>query len=211
VDDLQLEGFGEGRVRVVVEGDPQRQPVALVFPGLRYSPARPLLHYTRKLLRVRGWSVVEAWYAYDTPEFLEARESERFERIAADAVGVWRWSRERGEVRMLVGKSIGTLAMAALAAHAAAAREAAKVWLTPLLRQDDVLASIVRDAAPGLAVCGGADPATPAELIERLDRPGLHTLVLKGAGHGLEVEDPLRSLDLMRDYLEALDAFLGVL
>lgn len=211
MDDLQLEGHPGSSVRVVVEGEPKREPLALIFPGLRYSPARPLLHYTRKLLRFRGWAVVEAWYAYDTPDFLEAGEAERFERVAADAGRVWDWARQQGSVRMLIGKSIGTLAIAALLRSGAPAGGAAKVWLTPLLRQDDVLDTIRQDAAPGLVVAGSADPATPPELVERLERPGLHTLVLKGAGHGLEVEDPLRTLDLMRDYLEALDAFLGVL
>jgi len=211
VNELQLEGYPGSSVRVVVAGEPKRQPLALIFPGLRYSPARPLLHYTRKLLRFRGWAVVETWYAYDTPDFLEASEAERLDRVAADARMVWDWARRQGAVRLLVGKSIGTLAIAALLRGRAPAGGAAKVWLTPLLRQDDVLEAIREDAAPGLVVVGGADQATPPELAERLERPGLHTLVLKGANHGLEVDDPLRTLELMRDYLEALDAFLEAL
>ena len=100
--------------------------------------------------------------------------------------------------------------MAFLQQEAPAERHPAKVWLTPLLRGDDVLQAIAADAAAGLLVAGAADPATPPELLERLARPDLHTLVLPGAGHDLEATDPLRSLDLMRDYLEALYAFLDV-
>jgi len=207
---IELEGHEGHRFFLVVEGDPRGEPVAVVFPGLRYSPARPLLHYTSKLLRARGWAVVEAWYDYDRPEFLTAAEADRHSWITADAAAVWRWVRGHARPRLLVGKSIGTLAMAFLLRDARDAA-AAKVWLTPLLRADDVLHAIAEDPAPGLLVAGGADPATPPELLEGLERPGLHTLVLPGAGHGLEVKEPLPSLDLMRDYLQSLDAFLGAL
>ncbi|HGY10414.1 MAG TPA: alpha/beta hydrolase [Oceanithermus profundus] len=207
---IEVEGHEGRRFFVVVEGDPRTAPLALVFPGLRYSPARPLLHYSRMLLRHHGWAVAEAWYDYDRPEFLNLAQAERHTWITADALAVWNWARASAAPKLLIGKSIGTLAMAFLMEHAGRST-AAKVWLTPLLRADDVLHAIQEDASPGLLVAGGADPATPPELLRKLERPGLHLLVLPGAGHGLEVSEPVRTLDLMRDYLEALDAFLDVL
>ena len=207
---VELEGHEGHRFHLTVEGDPGSQPAALVFPGLRYSPARPLLHYTHKLLRNRGWAVVEAWYDYDRPEFLTAHESQRHSWITADAVTAWKWARSHGKPGLLVGKSIGTLAMALLR-KLEAESSVAGVWLTPLLRADDVLQAILEDHAPGLLAAGEADPATPPELLERLQRPGLHTLVLPGAGHSLEAGEVLPSLELLRDYLQSLDAFLGVL
>jgi len=207
---VELEGHEGHRFYLTVEGDPGSQPAALVFSGLRYSPARPLLHYTHKLLRNRGWAVLEAWYDYDRPEFLTAHESRRHSWITADATAVWKWARGHTRPRLLVGKSIGTLAMAFLR-DLEPEPPVAKVWLTPLLRADDVLRAILEDPAPGLLVAGGADPATPPELLDGLQRAGLHTLVLAGAGHGLEVDETLASLDLLRDYLQSLDAFLGAL
>lgn len=207
---VELEGHEGRRFFLVVEGEPQAQPAALVFPGLRYSPARPLLHYTCKLLRTRGWAVVQAWYDYDRPEFLSAHEKKRHSWITADATAVWEWARVHTKPGLLVGKSIGTLAMAFLRGLEAEAATA-KVWLTPLLRADNVQHAILQDRARALLVAGGADPATPPDLLKSLQRPGLHTLVLPGAGHGLEVAEALPSLDLLRDYIQSLDAFLGAL
>lgn len=42
------------------EGDPSR--VVIVLPGVRYTPARPLLHYARSVALAHGWTVQEVWW-----------------------------------------------------------------------------------------------------------------------------------------------------
>ncbi|MFE7590348.1 hypothetical protein ACFU6K_13180 [Kitasatospora sp. NPDC057512] len=42
------------------DGAPDR--VALVIPGVGYTPARPLLHFARSVLLRRGWTVQELWW-----------------------------------------------------------------------------------------------------------------------------------------------------
>ena len=208
---LELEGYAGGVLPLWLEGDPEREPLALVFPGLRYSPARPLLHFSRKLLRSRGWAVAEVWYDYDRPEFLTAAREERGARLLADAVAAYAWALSNAKPRLLLGKSIGTLALALLTREHAVAIRAAKVWLTPLLNEPAVTTAIREDDAPGLLVAGAADPITPAEALAELRREGLHLLVLPHADHSLENSDTLRSLDILRDYLLDLSAFLETL
>ncbi|WP_456476941.1 alpha/beta fold hydrolase [Oceanithermus sp.] len=187
-----------------LDGNASSEPLALVFPGLRYGPERPVLHFTHRWLRRRGWAVAEVDYGFTPEAFTSAGEGEREDWIAAAAATAWARARSEGTPRLLVGKSLGALALAWLLERA----KVPKVWLTPLLRSDDVAAALARDAQPGLLVADEADPATPPEALRGLARPGLHTLVLPRAGHDLESEDPLTSLDLLKDYLLALTAFV---
>lgn len=206
----EIVGFQERSLRIVVEGEGSA-PMALVFPGLRYPPARPLLHYSRKLLLSQGWAVAEVWYRYDLPDFLNAGEAERYEWLAAEAEAVWSWAGTKGKTGLALGKSLGSISMAHLANRSPSFEKLAKVWLTPLLTADEVMSTIARSKAAELLVAGEADPATPPQLLGELERPGRHLLLLAGADHSLETDDPFTSLGLLKDYLLALDAFLASL
>ena len=201
---VELGAEGAPGASLKVDGNASDEPLALVFPGLRYGPERPVLHFTHRLLRRQGWTVAEVDYGFTPEAFAAASEGEREGWITAAAATAWTWARSAGAPKLLVGKSLGTLALAWLLERA----NVPKVWLTPLLRSDDVADALVRDAEPGLLVAGEADPATPPEALRGLTRPGLHTLVLPRAGHDLESEDPLASLELLKDYLLALTAFV---
>ncbi|WP_457631180.1 hypothetical protein [Oceanithermus sp.] len=203
----KIPGYGGRELRVSLEGAAGGR-LALVFPGLRYPPAAPLLYYSRKLLLSRGWAVASVWYEYDTPAFADASEAGRFEWIASEAGLFWNWAREQGRAELALGKSLGTLAMAHLSGASPAFYRLARVWLTPLLASDAVASAIAASKSPELLVAGAADPATPPELLARLERPGRHLLVLPEADHSLETADVFQTLSLLNDYLLALDAFL---
>lgn len=181
------------------EADPDR--VALVIPGVGYSPARPLLHYARTVLVQRGWTVQELWWQIPAGfRQLSAKERATWveEQVAAavDAEG--------GACRLLVGKSLGSLA-----AGLAADRKIPAVWLTPLLTSDQVVQALARSAAPALLV-GGADDAfwdtriaceLPHEILE-----------IPSADHSLEIpDDAAGSAGILQQVVSGLDRFVASL
>ncbi len=108
---------------------------ALILPGLRYTPDKPLLYYTAQALAQRGVAVAAAWLDYSQPAFQEAEPQTRLQWLLADAEAALQAVRRRPGVKqvLLVGKSIGTLTMGALWGVGGLADMAASIWFTPLL------------------------------------------------------------------------------
>ncbi|MFD9687721.1 alpha/beta hydrolase [Kitasatospora sp. NPDC059088] len=180
-----------------IDGDPDR--VALVVPGVGYSPARPLLHFASSVLARHGWTVQELWWRI--PEaFAEFTTEQRIawvERQVGAAVDA-----EGGACRLLVGKSLGSLA-----AGLAADRALPAAWLTPVLTLDHVARALGRVTAPTLLIGGSADRLWDRSVA---DATGHQVLELPAADHGLELpDDPTGSIDLLRTAVARLDTFIG--
>jgi hypothetical protein len=173
------------------DGDPGR--VAIILPGVRYTPAAPLLHYARAVLLARGWTVQEIWWG-DAPGQGRA-EWVREHTLTALA-------RENAQELLLVGKSLGTLA-----APVAAERGLPAVWLTPLLTEPAVVDALTRASRPRLLVGGTADPLWQGDVARRT---GADLLEVPGADHGMEVDsDPVRSAEILREVTVAMERFVG--
>ncbi|MFI6155958.1 alpha/beta hydrolase [Kitasatospora sp. NPDC051170] len=181
--------------------DAGRGRVALVVPGVGYSPARPLLHFAREVLLRHGWTVQELWW--QPPGDLGGLPTD--DRIAwvenevARAVDA-----EDGACGLLLGKSLGSLATGL-----AAERDLPAAWLTPLLIAERVAASLHAAKAPTLLIGGTADhwwngPTATAT--------GHQVLEIPSADHSLELPgDSLASIDILHTVTTCLDTFLGTL
>lgn len=102
---------------------------------------------------------------------------------------------------LVVAKSLGTRAAPLVAEHGCAA-----VWLTPLLRDPQVVDGLRRATAPFLLVGGGLDPLWHAELARELTP---HVLEIPGADHGLFEPGPLAvSVKHLAVLTEAVESFL---
>ena len=167
---------------------------AIVLPGAGYTPARPLLHFTRIVLEAHGWSVVEAsWPKGDSP----GREpDEMVTEVATRLVA------EAGDRRLLiVGKSIGSLAM-----PLATSRGLPAIWITPLVRRPAVAAALDRLSAPTLLIGSTGDETWDGDAARR---SGQQVTELTDANHGLELDgDPLGSIDALRRVIDAVDHFV---
>ncbi|GGP56526.1 hypothetical protein [Streptomyces melanogenes] len=119
------------------DGAPDR--VVVVIPGVGYSPARPLLHFARSVLLQHGWTVQELWWQIP----------DGFSEFTVDTEAV---DAEAGACRLVVGKSLGSLAC-----DIAADRDIPAAWLTPILTNDHVAAALRRATEPTLLVGGSAD------------------------------------------------------
>ncbi|MDT0342292.1 alpha/beta hydrolase [Streptomyces litchfieldiae] len=175
--------------------------VAIVIPGVSYSPARPLLHFARSVLLQHGWTVQELWWQIP----------DDFPRLPVEDRIAWvEWQvgraidAERGACRLLIGKSLGSLACGV-----AADRNLAAAWLTPVLTIDYVAHSLWRAKAPTLLVGGSADKLWDPRIAESV-RHGV--LEIPGADHALEIaNDTAGSVEALRQVVSRLDRFIGSL
>jgi pimeloyl-ACP methyl ester carboxylesterase len=177
--------------------------LAVVLPGRRGGWLAAAIYYPVIAMLDEGFDALclESIYI-DAPSPATLRD---------DANAVVRAGRAAGEYRQvaLVGKSLGTLAMAELIASDAAFAYAPSIWLTPLLRNDRVAAALERLGAPGLIVVGTQDPLHDVDVLSGLEAQGHRVLVLAGAHHGLAIDgDAPASAEIPRELVRAVLDYL---
>ncbi len=111
---------------------------------------------------------------------------------------------------ILIGKSIGTLTLAALL-QAGEAQGALVIWLTPLLHQPIVVNAALAAQTPSLFIVGNADHTYDASAMERIRQAtGAEVVLIEGGDHRLEVEgDIYRSLRAMEEILHGIEKFVA--
>ena len=174
--------------------------IACLFPGIGYTCDKPLLYYSRQLLRGMGWEVVPVPYS-GFPDKVKGHP-DRMQQCAHMALEQAEqileeidWS-EYGEI-LLIGKSVGTVVCTAYARrHGLRCRH---VLFTPV---EAVFEFAGRQC---IAFHGTADPWADTKAIEagcrRLDIPLYETA---DANHSLETGDVDRDIREMRKVMEIL-------
>ena len=187
--------------------------LALLLPGFGYTLDMPLFYYAGNLLLERGWDVLRVEYAYNKhPEFQSLLEPERERWLLADATAAWRagLGQRTYERVVLIGKSLGTLAMGHLLTTTDHASIGA-VWLTPLLGEKRLREQIRQYGGPSLFVIGTADPHFDPVVLEEMQVATIgEAVVVKNADHGLDIPgDPILSIRAVERVVEALGRFLS--
>jgi hypothetical protein len=182
--------------------------VAVLLPGAGYTPAHPLLHFTGSLLQQAGWSVLELWWGDTLAGWDNAAEPDLFTWLGEDTLAAVEAAGQYGRVAGFVTKSLGTLGLSAAADRRPELAELPAIWLTPLLRRPAVVQALASWRAPALAVIAERDPVPEGVDLRRL---GAHvrTVVTSGTDHALETDDPVGSVDVLRDVLVETHGFVG--
>lgn len=178
--------------------DGRRRKVATIFPGIGYTPDRPLLHYTRTVLREAGWEGGDVWW----PELPENGDALR--TMVTDIA--WRelQADSPASQRLVVGKSLGTLVVLLAAEH-----NLPGVWFTPLVREADVLAAFTAVTAPTLIIGGSEDAMWDGDAARST---GHRVIEIAGADHSLEFPgDAQRSIAALGEVIAAIQEFVGQL
>jgi hypothetical protein len=181
----------------IFDGDAGR--VAIIFPGAGYTPDRPLLHYARTIVRDAGWSGRDVWW----PE-LPDEGSDALGTMVRDIA--WRelHSDASPTQRLVIGKSLGSLAV-----PLAADLNVPGIWLTPLMRNPDVLDGLARQQAPTLLVGGTADRLWDGDAARST---GHQVFEVEGANHSLEFAgDARRSVTALLDVVAVMAQFVAKL
>jgi Alpha/beta hydrolase domain len=194
----------------IVQPNPTRH-LGIVLPGYRYSPEMAPLYYAGRILLEGGADLMRIEYTYYRTDFPKQPESEQDKWISGDVFAACEaaFSQRAYEKITLIGKSMGTLAMAQLLVDPRFQR-ATCVWLTPLLTVERLSSRIEQIHPRSLFIIGTADQFYKPDILERLEQStGGRSLVLEGANHGLEIPGDIpRSLAALEQIVQALQEFL---
>ena len=211
---LTIQGYrGEPVPNRYLRPDAGINRLAMLLPGFGYTLDMPLFYYAENMLLERGWDVLRVEYAYNLrPQFQTASDQERERWLLADVTAAWHAGLEQGtyERILLIGKSLGTLAMGHLLTMTDPPPTVGAVWLTPMLAEDRLRQQIRRYGGPSLFVIGTVDPHFDPEVLNdmRAATNG-EAVVVEGADHGMDVPgDPLASVRAVERVVEALHRFL---
>ena len=187
--------------------------LAVLLPGFGYTLDMPLFYYAEKLLLDRGWDVLRVEYAYNKlPEFQTLSEPEREQWLLADTTAAWRAGLGQRTYHrvVLIGKSLGTLAMGHLLIMAVPPPNVGAVWMTPLLAEERLRQQISQYGGPSLFVIGTADPHFDPVVLEKMQVATIgEAVVVRNADHGMDIPgDPIASVRAVERVVEALSRFL---
>lgn len=108
----------------------------------------------------------------------------------------------------LIGKSFGTIAMSN-ELKKDRFKKAKAVWLTPLLKRDDVFSAMKESSGKGLCFIGDQDPHYVENRYKQLEKnPNMIMKLYPKVNHSMEYEeDILKSIDIVKDVMRDVDQF----
>jgi hypothetical protein len=190
------------------------QSVALVFPGLAYNANMPLLHYTIKAILGSGFNVLTVDYDYSNiPEFMDLQIRARSDWVIEDIEAALKviTEEQNQKVVCLVGKSLGTLAVGHLLEEYPNLRDAKTIWLTPLIKNPQLLEQMLAYMKEAVLVIGTEDSHYDRDIVDRLNAATqLSGIIIDRANHSLEIEgDITQSLRVLMQIVAILEQFLA--
>jgi hypothetical protein len=212
---ISIEALGYNRQPVpasMIVHAGETEHLGIILPGYRHTVDMPDLHYAGLILQKTGADVLRVEYAYPKTDFRQRSQQEQADRLSADVRAACAAGMARRDYKKitLVGKSLGTVAMAHLLGDPRFAA-AACVWSTPVLASDWMCAQIRRHRPRSLFIIGTADDFyNPALLAELVDATKGKALVLEHVHHGLEIEGDLPgTLAALNRIVDAMREFIG--
>lgn len=188
--------------------------LAVLLPGLGYTSHMPLIYYPCLALLSKGADVIRADNNYiKRTDFMALEADERRRWSAADALAIFNaaFSQRKYDKIILVGKSIGTSAMGHLITMVHDLPQLHCIWLTPLLKNGQLISQIKQIEHRALFVTGTSDPYyDKANLEDLINATGGESITIKGADHSLEIDgDAMKSLEALERVIKGIVKFLN--
>lgn len=187
--------------------------LAIIYPGYGYTADMPALYYPGQLLQDHGADLLKVNYDYSaTDEFANAFDEEQYVWLYTDAFAAWEeaWKQRVYQQVTLIGKSLGSLAVAHIVANDSRLSRVSCVFVTPAL-SDHSFTNDILDARPrSLLVIGTDDRYYQPETLKDLEQ-ATHSeaLVFQRANHSLEIKNNLAgSIRIMERMIQAMDIFI---
>ena len=180
--------------------------LAVFFPGIGYTVDKPLMHYSRKLAADYGFEVLPLPYGGFPQKVKGDRDkmhesfrialSQSMEMLSATCFSEY-------DVILFIGKSIGTVAAAEIAAQSAVADRIHFVLYTPL---EETFAFPLTDA---VVFTGSADPWVKENQIPSLcQQQSIPCHVIDDANHSLETGDVQADIENLRIIMKKTEKFI---
>ncbi|WP_235318429.1 alpha/beta fold hydrolase [Planococcus sp. CAU13] len=206
-----IEGYKRHTVDyLLIRQEETSSRLAVVLPGAGYTAQAPLLHFATDIYLQKGYDVLNVNYRYndsfyDDFTMEELSDAIRFDVGAViDAVTV----DASYEKFCLIGKSLGTIAMASELKRPMY-QGAKAVWLTPLIKRPDVFEAMHTFPHQALGFIGDKDPIYDAGLYNQLEaNPQLDLRLVPGTDHSLELPGkPIASIEILKEIMAEIEKF----
>ncbi|MDD5368334.1 MAG: hypothetical protein PHQ40_04570 [Anaerolineaceae bacterium] len=189
------------------------QHLVIILPGYGYSADMPLMYYSCQLAVSHDADVLQVQYAYNkNPEYerLDARGQAAWlyaDVMAACIDGLSQGSYQRVS---LIGKSLGTMAIAHLLGDKPEFAVAECVWLTPVLNDPLTFDRMLHGGKRGLVVIGSDDHYyLPDKLTALRGVTNISVKVHDHANHSLELPGDISgSIHIVEKVVDQIDQFL---
>jgi hypothetical protein len=200
------------RLRLLSTGNDSKH-LAVILPGQTYTAGMPALFFPGRVMLAHGVDVLEMEYDLTAEEIETLGMDRQADRAAATAEVVVRAAlAQRAPERLtLIGKSLGTFAMAHLLTCGLDLPRLDCIWITPVLKQENLLQQMLACRHMSLVVAGDKDPYSNADGIERLEKEtGMRVILIEGAEHGLEVNgNVIETLRSLQRIVRGIEGFMG--
>ena len=180
--------------------------LAVFFPGIGYTADKPLMHYSRRLAADAGFEVLVLPYA-GFPQKIKGDRARMEEscKLALSQSKEMLSGTDFSEYDpiLFVGKSIGTIVAAEIAAHCPFSERIHFVLYTPL---EDTFSFPLGDA---VTFTGDADPWVKADSIPELcEKKGIPCHVIPNANHSLETGNVRTDIENLEKVMKKTRKFI---
>ncbi|MBR2077853.1 MAG: hypothetical protein IJ878_10960 [Exiguobacterium sp.] len=188
--------------------DSSSDTLVILLPGYGYTNDSPMFRYTTGLCIENGLNVLEVNYHYRDERYDSVDVNKAIVddvRLVIDQI----LHTDSVQQYIIVGKSLGTVAMASELTRNVF-HDAKLVWLTPLLKQDDIYEAIQSHKGKQLILMGTADQHYVLERIQHFEQLTLTELeIVEQMNHSLEYTgNTYQSLRLLETLLQRVEQFI---
>ena len=177
--------------------------VVVVFPGAGYSHMGPCIYYPSSALYEAGYEILNLEYDF-RKERLRDNNVETYNEYYNFLVNGLKQF-ELSENKVILSKSIGTR----IIASGDTSEFRKLIWLTPALKDDFVLDSMLSNSTKSLNVIGSKDPFYEQSRMDRLEKSKLKSIIIADADHGLDIDNELdRSIDNLKMIVSSIKDFV---
>ncbi len=178
--------------------------VVVVFPGAGYSHMGPCIYYPSISLYEEGYEILNLEYDF-RKECLKDNSVETYTEYYNFLLNGLRQF-ELSENKVILSKSIGTR----IIASGDTSEFRKMIWLTPALKDDFVLDSMLSNSTKSLNVIGNKDPFYEQSRMDQLEKNKLKSIVIAGADHGLDIDTDLdRTIDNLKMIVSSIKDFVS--
>lgn len=182
----------------------QTKKIAVLFPGIGYHTDKPLLYYSKKLARERGYEIIEIKYG-ELPSGVKGNAQKMLEAFRK---ALQYATEQLAEVKfatyddiLFVSKSVGTAVAASYAKQYNI--NARQIYYTP------VEESFTAIGQEGIVFHGTDDPWAKTDKIQaECEKRGLSLYLTKNANHSMETGNVEKDLEIMKDIMEKTATYM---
>lgn len=182
--------------------------LAVIFPGIGYTADKPLLYYSRKLSERAGYEIrTIPFHGFPKKAKGDAEKLRVSCELACKQAADHLKDTDLGSYDdvLFIGKSIGTVAAANIAAHSSPAAHIRLILFTPL---EETFSYSFSDA---VVFTGSSDPWTggrKSRIAELCAQRGIPCFVIPDANHSLETANALTDLNNLQHMMTQTDSFI---